>query len=79
MWLALPSSPRLVWEAQPCTIKAQGDRPCHNRKLGLARSTFLLYFVLRGVDQRNEGRAQNGNSTAKAKVNVPERTLKAGG
>lgn len=79
MWLALPSSPRLVWEAQPSTVKAQGDRPCHNRKLELARSSFLLYFVLQGAGQMNEGRAQNGNSTAKAKVSVPEYTLKAGG
>lgn len=45
MWLALPSSPGLVREAQLSTVKAQGDRPCHTRKLRLARSSYftLIY------------------------------------
>lgn len=38
----------------------------------------LLNFGLQGVSQMKEGRAQTGNSTAKAKVRVPECALKAG-
>lgn len=38
----------------------------------------LLNFGLQGVRQMKEGRTFAGNSTAKAKVTVPECAIKAG-